>query len=149
MVVVNSYYQAYPGMKVAAKVFDLAMGQRFSQEATLDVGADSSTRTFVLPEIEGLSSTWFVSLSLADANGNAVSKNFYWLSTRPETLDWDKSTWRGADQARMSFTTSPEMPVSRTSRPWNFTARRLWSTPSKRSIVAWKSWTLTGFSSAA
>ncbi len=22
-----------------------------------------------------------------------VSRNFYWLSTKPETLDWDKSTW--------------------------------------------------------
>ena len=21
------------------------------------------------------------------------SRNFYWLSTKPETLDWDKSTW--------------------------------------------------------
>ena len=41
----------------------------------------------------GLSSTYFVSLLLSDASGNTVSRNFYWLSTTPETLDWEKSTW--------------------------------------------------------
>jgi exo-1,4-beta-D-glucosaminidase len=34
-----------------------------------------------------------VSLSLSDNSGGAVSRNLYWLSTTPETLDWDKSTW--------------------------------------------------------
>jgi exo-1,4-beta-D-glucosaminidase len=48
---------------------------------------------FTLPEIGGLSSTYFVSLALEDPSGNPVSRNFYWLSTRLETLDWDKSTW--------------------------------------------------------
>jgi len=52
-----------------------------------------STRVFSLPEIGGLSSTYFVSLVLEDPSGDLVSRNFYWLSTKPETLDWDKSTW--------------------------------------------------------
>jgi exo-1,4-beta-D-glucosaminidase len=54
---------------------------------------DSSTRVFTLPEIPGLSGTWFLSLTLEDPSGDKVSENFYWLSTTPETLQWDKGTW--------------------------------------------------------
>jgi exo-1,4-beta-D-glucosaminidase len=28
-----------------------------------------------------------------DAAGRQVGSNFYWLSTKPETLDWPKSNW--------------------------------------------------------
>jgi exo-1,4-beta-D-glucosaminidase len=34
-----------------------------------------------------------VRLVLEDASGKAVSTNFYWLSTKPDDLDWDQSTW--------------------------------------------------------
>jgi len=47
----------------------------------------------VIPEIEGLSTTYFLKLALEDSAGELVSSNLYWLSTKPETLDWEKSTW--------------------------------------------------------
>lgn len=90
IVVVNSYYKSFPNVKVAAKVYNLDMTEKFSREATLDAGPDSSTRVFTLPEIEGLSPTYFVDLRL-ESSGNLVSRNFYWLSTRAETVDWDRS----------------------------------------------------------
>jgi len=43
--------------------------------------------------MDGLSTTYFVRLSLKDATGALISSNLYWLSTKPETLDWEKSTW--------------------------------------------------------
>jgi exo-1,4-beta-D-glucosaminidase len=92
-VVVNSYYQPFANMKVVARVYNLDMAEKFSREAKVDVAEDSSTRVFTLPEIGGLSSTYFVSLVLEDGSGAPLGRNFYWLSTRPETLDWDKSTW--------------------------------------------------------
>jgi exo-1,4-beta-D-glucosaminidase len=93
VVVVNSYYRPFANLKVAARVYNLDMTEKFSHEAKVDVAEDSSTRVVTLPEIAGLSSTYFVSLALEDPSGALVSRNFYWLSTRPETLDWDKSTW--------------------------------------------------------
>jgi len=93
VVVVNSYYKPYPSLKVTAKVYNLDMAVKFSKEATVDVGADSSTRVFTVPEIDGLSTTYFLGLALEEPSGNTISRNFYWLSTKPETLDWDKSTW--------------------------------------------------------
>ena len=93
VVVVNSYYQAFPKLKLTAQVLNLDGTGKFSREAVVDAAPDSSTRVFALPEMAGLSSTWFVSLTLAGAPGMEPSRNFYWLSTKPETLDWDKSDW--------------------------------------------------------
>lgn len=89
VVVVNSYYQNFPQLKVTAKVYNLDMTEKFSREANLDVAPDSSTRVFNLPEISGLTSTYFVSLRSEQA-GEVKSRNFYWLSTRPETIDWGR-----------------------------------------------------------
>jgi exo-1,4-beta-D-glucosaminidase len=72
---------------------NLDMTEKFSQETTLDAPADSTNRILTLPDISGLSPTYFVALRLEDSTGNVVGSNFYWLSTKPETLDWDKSTW--------------------------------------------------------
>ena len=93
IVVVNSYYRAFSGLKVSAKVYNLDMAIKFAKEAVLDVAADSSTRAFTIPEPEGLTTTYFVNLLLTDSAGAEVSRNLYWLSTKPETLEWDKSTW--------------------------------------------------------
>lgn len=103
IVVVNSLYQPFANLKVSAKIFNLDMSEKFSQQAEVSLAADSSTRVFELPSPSGLSATYFVSLTLESA-GEVVSRNFYWLSTHDETLDWarqeedasgqyDISTW--------------------------------------------------------
>ena len=43
-----------------------------------------------MPTPEGLSTTYFLKLQLHDEAGKLVSDNFYWLSTKPDTLDWAK-----------------------------------------------------------
>ncbi len=69
------------------------MTEKFSQQATLDAAADSTSKILTLPDIDGLSPTYFVVLRLEDARGKLVGSNLYWLSTKPETLDWEKSNW--------------------------------------------------------
>jgi exo-1,4-beta-D-glucosaminidase len=93
VVVVNSYYQTFASMKVVARVLNLDMTEKFHRDAKVDVGEDSSTRVLTIPTIQGLSQTYFVSLELQDPSDDVVSRNFYWLSTTPETLDWAKSNW--------------------------------------------------------
>jgi exo-1,4-beta-D-glucosaminidase len=36
---------------------------------------------------------YFLQLKLEDSAGKPVSTNFYWLSTKPDVLDWDNFTW--------------------------------------------------------
>src|SRR5256886_5808007 len=86
--VVNSTYEAQKGMKVSAKVYNIDAKEKASRNATLDLGADSSTKAFELPTPEGLSTTYFLKLELHDAAGKLVSDNFYWLSTKLDTLEW-------------------------------------------------------------
>src|SRR5260370_11480927 len=56
----------------------------------MDLAADSSTKALDLPNREGLTPTYFLKLELRDASGKLVSENFYWLSTKPDVLDWAK-----------------------------------------------------------
>ena len=93
IVVVNSYYREFANMKVVATAYNLDMTRKWNQEAKVDVAPDSSTRVVTVPALEGLSTTWFLHLRLEDSSDDLVSENFYWLSTAPETLEWEKSTY--------------------------------------------------------
>jgi exo-1,4-beta-D-glucosaminidase len=88
--VVNSTYETLKGMKVSAKLYNIDATEKGSHDATLDVAADTSVKAFDLPKVEGLSKTYFLRLQLSDAGGKSVSDNFYWLSTKADTLNWAK-----------------------------------------------------------
>ena len=76
IVVVNSYYKAFPGVKVHAAVYNLDMTEKFARDVTADIAEDSATRVLTLPDISGLSATYFVSLSLSDNSGDADEPQF-------------------------------------------------------------------------
>jgi len=86
--VVNSTYEALNGMKVTAKIYNIHAKEKAAKDIKLDIAADSSTKAFNLPTPEGLSTTYFLKLELHDAAGKRIDDNFYWLSTKPDTLDW-------------------------------------------------------------
>ncbi len=86
--VVNGQYEALKGMKVTAKLYGIDSKESDSREATIDLAADAATKAFDLPTPEKLSTTYFLKLQLHDASGKLVSDNFYWLSTKPDTMDW-------------------------------------------------------------
>ncbi len=88
--VINGTYEMLKGAKVSAKIYSLDAKEKASRDATLDLGADSSTKAFNLPKPDGLTPTYFLKLELHDAAGKLVSDNFYWLSTKPDVLDWGK-----------------------------------------------------------
>jgi exo-1,4-beta-D-glucosaminidase len=88
---VSSQYRDANDLKVSAKIYNLDMTEKFSKEETLKAPADSTTKVFALPQSQGLSPTYFLRLTVQDSTGKIVGSNFYWLSTSPETLDWEKS----------------------------------------------------------
>jgi len=85
--IVNGYSKSFPGLKVRAAIYDIDAKEKASKDLTIDVPADSSVRAFQLPKIENISPTYFLKLELGDS-GKLVSDNFYWLSTKPDVLDW-------------------------------------------------------------
>jgi exo-1,4-beta-D-glucosaminidase len=90
---VSSQYSDAKGLRLEARVFNLDGTQKFSRDVSLDAVADSTARVFELPQIEGLSPAYFLDLRVIDSGGQLVGSNFYWLSTKAETLDWSKSNW--------------------------------------------------------
>jgi exo-1,4-beta-D-glucosaminidase len=90
---VSSQYTDAKGLKLVARVFNLDGTQKFIKETALDAAADSTAKVFEIPRIDGLSPAYFLDLRVTDGNGKLVGSNFYWLSTKPETLDWAKSNW--------------------------------------------------------
>jgi exo-1,4-beta-D-glucosaminidase len=90
---VSSQYQDVKGLKLTTKIYNLDGTEKFSQENPVDAPADSTAKIFTVPDVSGLSPTYFVVLRLEDSAGKLVGSNFYWLSTKPETLDWAKSNW--------------------------------------------------------
>ena len=89
---VSSQYQDAGNLKLTAKIYNLDMAEKFSKEETMNAPADSTTKIFDLPEIQGLTPTYFLHLTVQDSSGKTVGSNFYWLSTAPETIDWDKAS---------------------------------------------------------
>ena len=91
--VVNDLYEPFSGLQVSAEVLDLKLASRFSRTATIDIGGDAVARPFTIDKPKDLTTTYFVRLRLADARGREVSRNFYWLSTRDDVLDWPNTKW--------------------------------------------------------
>ncbi len=90
---VSSQYQDANDLKVTAKVYNQDMSEKFSRDENVNATADSTNKLFELPQIQDLSSTYFLRLTVQDSTGKIVGSNFYWLSTSQETLDWGKSNW--------------------------------------------------------
>lgn len=111
---VSSQYQDVSDLKLTAKVYNLDMSEKFSKEEIVNAPADTTRKVFEIPEIQGLSLTYFLHLTVQDSSGKIVGSNFYWLSTAPETLDWKKSNWfRTPTATYADFTALKQLPKVR------------------------------------
>jgi exo-1,4-beta-D-glucosaminidase len=82
-----------PGVTLHARVLNLDMSEQFKRDTVIDIAADSSMRVFTMPVLQTLSPTFFVDLRLTDSAGKIIGSNFYWLSTHPDVLNLDSTTW--------------------------------------------------------
>jgi len=87
--VVNSTNEAVQSVKVSAKLYNLDAKEKGARVATMNVAPDSSIKAFDLPRIDDLTKTYFLRLELHDSTGKPLSDNFYWLSTKPDVMDWE------------------------------------------------------------
>jgi len=120
IVVVNSTYADLAGYRVTAEVYNFDLTQMYAQTVPADIPGDSSTRVLYLPDIPGLSATYFVRLLADDAFGNRVSSNFYWLSTQPDVFDWTAADFPYARLKTYADLTALEtLPPAQVSVTWN------------------------------
>jgi exo-1,4-beta-D-glucosaminidase len=111
---ISSQYTDAKGLKLTARILNLDGTQKFTKEAKLDAAADSTQKVLEVPEVSGLSGTYFLDLRVTDGSGKLVGSNFYWLSTRPETLDWSKSNWyTTATASYADYTSLAQLPKTK------------------------------------
>jgi exo-1,4-beta-D-glucosaminidase len=95
IMVVNSTYGSVAGLHASVHVHNLAWQELFTADAKLDAGVDSTQRVFSIPQslYSGADRILFIDLSLSDASGNLVSRNFYWIPTTLTAFDWAKTDY--------------------------------------------------------
>jgi len=89
-VVVNSTYEAAEGLQASISVHNLAWKEIYTAQANLNSGADSAQRVFTIPAAlyAGADRVFFIDLTLKNATGKVVSRNFYWVPGTLTTFDW-------------------------------------------------------------
>ncbi|HKF01440.1 MAG TPA: hypothetical protein VKB49_03970, partial [Candidatus Sulfotelmatobacter sp.] len=90
---VNGTQSPQSGLKIVAKLYDVRGMEKYARDSQVDVVADGVTRAFTVPEPPEISSTYFLNLQLFSASGQLLSRNFYWLSTKADQLDFAKTEW--------------------------------------------------------
>lgn len=89
----NDRLEEAKDLSLHVKVYDIHSNMLFDRIEKLSVAANSAVKVLNIPELEGLTSTYFLDLRLADQQGGVIENNFYWLSTVPDIPDFEKTTW--------------------------------------------------------
>lgn len=90
IVVVNSTYHPVEGLHATVDVHGLHWNELYHTTATVNAPSDSSQQILTLPGTlwNGTERIFFIDLTLTDAAGKVVSRNFYWVPYTLATFDW-------------------------------------------------------------
>jgi exo-1,4-beta-D-glucosaminidase len=93
--VINNLYQKFSGLSVTADLYDFDLQKKYSTQISFDAEADSVQRVLIMPALPAgpEPSVHFVNLALRDSSGKLLSSNFYWLSSRPAEIQWNKTVY--------------------------------------------------------
>ena len=87
----NETFENLEGLVTEVKIFDINSKELFSKTITQGIGEKASEKILVLPVSEGITISYFVHVNIKDVNGVEVVNKLYWLSTKKDTYDWDKT----------------------------------------------------------
>ncbi|MEV6723832.1 sugar-binding domain-containing protein [Streptomyces xanthochromogenes] len=93
--VVNSRPAAASGLTARVSLFTPEGIRKYDRTVTgvAVAGDGASTTALTVPAVSGLPATYLAKLVLTDGSGREVSRNVYWLSTRPDILDYAHTDW--------------------------------------------------------
>ena len=87
--IVNDYLTAFRNLEATIRVLDINSSQVLKKAIKIDAEPESSAKIFELPELENISTTYFLDLRLNNEKDFEIDNNFYWLSTKPDVLDYN------------------------------------------------------------
>jgi exo-1,4-beta-D-glucosaminidase len=86
--IVNDRFAAVANLKATIAILDIHSAEVFNKTLDIKAGPESSTKIFELSELADISTTHFLDLRLYDQRNKEIANNFYWLSTKPDVLDY-------------------------------------------------------------
>lgn len=89
--VVNTTPNKKENLTVTAIVYNLNLEEKFSQSEKVYINANDKAKVLVIPDINGLSSVYFIHLILEE-DSTIITKNLYWLSTKKDIFE-EKDEW--------------------------------------------------------
>jgi len=111
--VVSDLPDATPALRARVRLLDSNLLERFRHETELGVPADGVVTLCRLPDRADFGRTHFLFLELMDPSGACRSRNFYWLSSERDIVDYDESNWYTAPLSGFaSFHALAELPVA-------------------------------------
>jgi exo-1,4-beta-D-glucosaminidase len=120
--VVSALRRELKRVHLHARVRGLDLSETFALDTLLDIPPDSSVRVARIAPSTASSRTYFVDLRLTDANGAALSRNFYWLSSHPDVADFDSTTYYvTATRQYADFTALASLPQATVTSAATFT----------------------------
>lgn len=90
--VVNNLPGEQKGLSAEIRVLDFGLSEKFSRKIHFSIGDDSVKSLLTLPQLDGISGTYFLILKLIGKKG-VISENFYCLSSKEDVLDDEKANW--------------------------------------------------------
>jgi exo-1,4-beta-D-glucosaminidase len=89
----NDYHYPFNDLLAEISVLNTNGEVVFSKSLKTAAGKNQPVKIFEMPELKGLTSTYFLDLRLKNNKGEPIAINFYWLSTREDILNYENSEW--------------------------------------------------------
>jgi exo-1,4-beta-D-glucosaminidase len=110
----NVYNHPLENLSAEIRVFNLDSREIYSEILEVTIDENASKKIHDMPKLQGLTTTYFLDLRLKDQQGEIVGRNFYWLSTKEDVLDWKNTQWHVTpNKSYADMTGIDEMPAAK------------------------------------
>lgn len=90
---VNNTLETMHDLIAQIRIFDMHSQEIYQNHIEFSIDGNSSLNLFSFPDLNDLTATHFLDLRLKNKNGEEMADNFYWLSTKQDTMDFSSSSW--------------------------------------------------------
>ncbi|MBN2312689.1 MAG: hypothetical protein JXM79_02095 [Sedimentisphaerales bacterium] len=87
--IVNDHLTPVTNLKAIIRILDIHSKEILNKKLTIHAKPESSIKIFDIPKLDSLTTTYFLDLQLHDEYNIELANNFYWLSTKPDVLDYE------------------------------------------------------------
>ncbi|MUH34623.1 glycoside hydrolase family 2 [Zobellia amurskyensis] len=86
---INDYSYTVENLRARVRIYDIDSKLHVDKTIDFSISEDTFHPLYEIENLDNLSSTYFIDLRLINDANREIDTNFYWLSTKEETLDYE------------------------------------------------------------